>query len=73
MIGKLKLCSGTEAIKKLKRKGWKVMRQKGSHVMLTKESYAYTIAIPLQKELGVGLLNKILHQAEISADEFNEL
>ena len=73
MSVKLKLCSGKEAIKKLKRKGWNVMRQKGSHVMLTKEGYAYTLSIPLQKELGVGLLNKILQQAQIGVEEFNEL
>jgi predicted RNA binding protein YcfA (HicA-like mRNA interferase family) len=73
MSVKPKLCSGAEAIKKLQRKGWKVSRQKGSHVMLTKEGYFYTIAIPLQKELGIGLLKKILQQAQISTAEFNEL
>jgi len=70
---KPKLCSGAEAIKKLQRKGWKVARQKGSHVMLTKDGYLYTIAVPLQKELGIGLLKKILQQAQISTAEFNDL
>jgi predicted RNA binding protein YcfA (HicA-like mRNA interferase family) len=73
MSGTLKLCSGAEAIKKLKRKGWKVMRQKGSHVMMIKEGYLYTLSIPMHKELGVGLLRKILHQAQITINEFNEL
>ncbi len=41
--------------------------------MLTKEDYFYTISVPLQKELGVGLLKKILQQAQISVAEFNEL
>ena len=73
MSVKPKLCSGAEAIRKLQRKGWKVARQKGSHVMLTKESYFYTIAVPLHKELGIGLLKKIIQQAQISTAEFNEL
>jgi predicted RNA binding protein YcfA (HicA-like mRNA interferase family) len=70
---KLRLCSGSAAIKKLQRKGWKVSRQKGSHVMLTKEDYIYTISVPLHKELGIGLLKKILQQAQISVTEFNDL
>jgi predicted RNA binding protein YcfA (HicA-like mRNA interferase family) len=73
MSYKLKLCSGDAAIKKLQQKGWKVSRQKGSHVMLTKEGYLYTIAVPLHKELGIGLLKKILQQAQISTAEFNAL
>ncbi len=35
----LKLVSGLEAVKKLQRAGWTVMRQRGSHVMLTKPGY----------------------------------
>mgnify|MGYP001605665952 CR=1 FL=1 len=73
MSRKLKLCSGAEAIKKLQRKGWKVVRQKGSHIMMTKEGYLYTLAVPLHKELGIGLLRKLLHQAQINIDEFNGL
>jgi predicted RNA binding protein YcfA (HicA-like mRNA interferase family) len=49
------------------------MRQKGSHVMMIKDGYLYTLSIPLHKELGVGLLHKILRQAQITVDEFNEL
>ncbi len=73
MSSKLKLCSSAEAIKKLQRKGWKTMRQKGSHVMLVKDGYLYTLAVPLHKELGIGLLKKLLKQAQIDIDEFNDL
>ena len=73
MSGKLRLCSGYEAVKKFQRKGWKVMRQKGSHVMMVKEGYLYTLSIPQHHELGIGLLRKLLRQAQISIDEFNEL
>ena len=73
MNGQLKLCSGGEAIKKFQRKGWKTARQRGSHVMLVKKGYAYTLAVPLHKEIGTGLLRKLLQQAQISVDEFNAL
>ena len=72
-MSKLILCSGAEAVKKFKRKGWKVARQKGSHVMLTKEGYPYTLAVPQHKELGVGILRKLLQQANITIEEFNEI
>lgn len=73
MSGALKLFSGAEVIKKLKRRGWKEVRQKGSHVMMIKEGYLYTLSIPLHKEIGLGLLKKILKQAQISNEEFNDL
>jgi len=69
----LKLCSGAEAVKKFKRAGWTVARQEGSHVMLVKLGYPYTLSVPQHKELGVGLLKKLLKQAELSVQEFNEL
>jgi predicted RNA binding protein YcfA (HicA-like mRNA interferase family) len=69
----LKLVSGSEAVKKFQRAGWTVMRQKGSHVMLTKPGYQWTLSVPQHDELGPGLMRKLLKQAEISVEEFNEL
>lgn len=69
----LKLCSGSEAVKKLQKAGWSVSRQKGSHVMMVKTGYLWTLSIPQHKELGLGLLKKILKQAELDVEEFNKL
>ena len=69
----LKLCSGAEAVRKLKKAGWSVIRRKGSHVMLTKPGYQWTLSIPQHKELGPGLLRKTLRQAELNIEEFNAL
>ena len=68
----IKLCSGAQTVKKLQKLGWEIARQKGSHVMMTKPDYPYTISIPQHKELGIGILSKILKQANISPDEFNK-
>lgn len=73
MSPRLKLCSGAQAVKKLKRAGWIVDRQVGSHVMLVKLGYRYTLSIPQHKELGIGILKKLLKQAELSVEEFNAL
>lgn len=53
MSSRIKLCSGAVAVKKFKRAGWVVARQVGSHVMLVKQGYPYTLSIPQHKELGV--------------------
>jgi predicted RNA binding protein YcfA (HicA-like mRNA interferase family) len=69
----LKLVSGADTVKKLQRAGWTVMRQKGSHVMLTKPGYQWTLSVPLHNEIGPGLLKKLLNQAGLTVEEFNEL
>jgi predicted RNA binding protein YcfA (HicA-like mRNA interferase family) len=73
MSKNLKLCSGAEAVKKFTKAGWSVARQKGSHVMLTKPGYQWTLSIPQHKELGPGLLRKLIQQSDISIEEFNKL
>jgi len=73
MSSRLKLCSGSRTVKKFSRAGWKVARQKGSHVMMVKQNYLYTLSIPQHKELGIGLLKKLLKQAKLTIDEFNRL
>ncbi len=69
----LKLCPGAEAVRKFQRSGWSVERQKGSHVMMTKPGYQYALSIPQHREPGPGILRKLLRQAGIAPEEFNEL
>jgi len=73
VAGLLRLCSGADAVRKFQRAGWKVDRQKGSHVMMTKPEYQYTLSIPQHRELGHGIIRKLLRQAEISPEDFNDL
>ena len=73
MGSRLKLCSGKEAVKKLKKDGWSVARQAGSHVMMVKPDYQYTLSIPQHSELGIGILKKLVKQARLTVAQFNEL
>jgi predicted RNA binding protein YcfA (HicA-like mRNA interferase family) len=41
--------------------------------MMTKPGYQYTLAIPQHRELGPGLLRKLLKQADVTTDQFNAL
>jgi len=73
MDERLKLCSGAEAVRKLQRAGWFIARRKGSHVMLTRPAYQWTLSVPQHDELGPGLLRKLIRQAGLTVEEFNEL
>jgi len=73
MPDKIKLCSGAEAANKFQRLGWSIARQKGSHLMLIKQGYLYTLSVPQHRELGPGILRKLIKQAGISVEEFNLL
>jgi len=73
MGSSLKLCSGADAVRKLQKAGWTAVRKKGSHVMLTKEAYQWTLSVPQHDELGPGLLRKLVRQAGLSDEEFNNL
>lgn len=73
MSSRLTPYSGSEVVRKLQKAGWIIDRQKGSHVMLVKSNYPYTISVPQHKELGIGILRKIIKQTGLSLKEFNEL
>jgi len=69
----LKLCSGAETVRKFQKAGWTSVRQKGSYVMMTKVGYQWTLSIPQHDELGPGLLVKLIRQAGLTVEEFNNL
>ena len=72
---KLPRLSGHELIKILAQFDFKRVRQKGSHVMLIKETKQGKVGcvVPLHDELETGTLLAILRQAKISRDEFLEI
>jgi predicted RNA binding protein YcfA (HicA-like mRNA interferase family) len=69
----IKLCSGAEAVRKLPKAGWSAVREKGSHVMMTKPGDQWTLSIPQHSELGPGLLRKLIRQAGLTIEKFNKL
>ena len=60
-----------EVLRALKRAGFEKIRQRGSHVRLRHpDGRVVTVPIHPGKEIGRGLLRKILRGAELSVDEF---
>jgi predicted RNA binding protein YcfA (HicA-like mRNA interferase family) len=64
--------SGKEAIRRLEKLGFRQVRQRGSHVILKKQTSEGDIGcvVPLHDELAVGTLLGILKQARITLEEF---
>jgi predicted RNA binding protein YcfA (HicA-like mRNA interferase family) len=71
-VPNLHTVSGVETIKALERLGFRQVRQRGSHIVLRKDSVqgAVGCAVPLHKELKIGTLRGILRQAKVEPDEF---
>ena len=70
---KLKKISGQECVKILCNKlGFGVIRQKGSHIILKKETPAGKIGtvVPNHKELKIGTLKGVLELAKVKEEEF---
>jgi predicted RNA binding protein YcfA (HicA-like mRNA interferase family) len=64
--------SGRQAIKILQDKGFAVARQRGSHVVLTKQDGAAkkTTVVPLHKELRKGTIRSIAKLSGLSIEDF---
>ena len=73
MASLLKKISGKDCVKILCNKfGFRIARQKGSHIVLkkeTKEGMAGTV-VPNHKELKIGTLKAVLELARIKEEEF---
>ncbi len=75
MPPRLPRISGEETITVLRRLGFTVSRQRGSHVILKKRiSHDEEIGcvVPLHHELAIGTLRSVLRQARVSPEEFIE-
>lgn len=75
-MSKLPIVSGKEAVRKFKKIGYTITRQKGSHVRLVPADNNITqksFTIPLHKTLKPGLLSQLIKDAGITVREFVSL
>ncbi len=71
-MNKLPRVSGKEAIAALERLGFTRVRQRGSHVVLKRQTEAGAVGcvVPLHRTLAIGTLSGILKQAKVPVEEF---
>jgi predicted RNA binding protein YcfA (HicA-like mRNA interferase family) len=71
---KLRRVPGEEAIRALERLGFRRLRQRGSHVILKRETAQGSVGcvVPLHRELAIGTMRGILQQAKVPPEQFME-
>jgi predicted RNA binding protein YcfA (HicA-like mRNA interferase family) len=71
MNSKFPLLSSAEIIGALKRRGFREVSQKGSHLKLTGNNHV--VIVPQHRQVARGTLKSILAQADIKLDDFLRL
>lgn len=69
-MSKLPRLSGRRCVRALQRANFNVIRQRGSHIILRRNSPFAQVVVPNHKELDRGTLRSIIRQSGLSVDEF---
>jgi predicted RNA binding protein YcfA (HicA-like mRNA interferase family) len=62
--------NGSDAVRALRRLGFKERRQTGSHVILRRE--ARTVVVPMHKPIKPGTLRGLIEQAGVTLETFRD-
>lgn len=65
---KLPVVSGGEVVRALEQMGFVVVRQRGSHIVMRRDSDG--CVVPNHRELKIGTLTGLLKQAGVSTEDF---
>lgn len=73
-MGKLKVLSGKEVCRILKKQGFTQVRQRGSHIIMQKkvDDSTITVPVPSHSEIRLGTLRSIIRQSGISKEVFEK-
>jgi predicted RNA binding protein YcfA (HicA-like mRNA interferase family) len=66
----LPVISGGDAVRAFQRVGWRIDRQRGSHVVLLKPGSIVSLSVPQHRELAPGTLRSLIRSAGMSVEEF---
>ena len=72
-MSKLPSISGKKCIDALCKSGFAIIRQKGSHIVLRRESPFSQVVVPNHKVLDRGTLRAIIRQVDLGVSEFLKL
>lgn len=66
------ILSPSDVIKIFQRLGWQMVRQKGSHIIMTKPGHIATLSIPNHPEVARGTLRSLIAKAGLTIEQFLE-
>jgi predicted RNA binding protein YcfA (HicA-like mRNA interferase family) len=59
-----------EVVRAFERFGWRVARQRGSHIVLTKPRAVVTLSVPDHRQVARGTLRVLIAKAGLTVEEF---
>ena len=59
-----------EVVKAFERLGWTVARQRGSHIIMTREGHIATLSIPDHPQVARGTLRSLIVRSGVTIEEF---
>lgn len=71
-MASLPVLSGQEVVRVFESFGWTAARQRGSHIVMTKEGQIVTLSVPNHKEVARGTLRSLIRAANLTVDEFTD-
>lgn len=63
--------SGREVTKVFEKFGWRIVRQRGSHMIMVKDEQIVTLSIPDHDEVAKGTLRGLIRSAGLTVAEFS--
>ena len=59
-----------KVVKAFEKLGWRVVRQRGSHIIMIKEGHIATLSIPQHRQVARGTLRSLIARAGYTIEEF---
>jgi predicted RNA binding protein YcfA (HicA-like mRNA interferase family) len=66
----LPVLSGQEVVRIFLAFSWRIVRKRGSHILMVKEGEVVTLSIPDHKVVARGTLRSLIRSANLTVDEF---
>ena len=66
----LPVLSGREVVRLFERFGWRIARQRGSHIVLIRADQIATLSVPDHREVARGTLRSLIRAAGLTVEAF---
>ena len=70
---RLPVISGRDAVRTFEKDGWRLVRQRGSHMIMARLGVSVVLSIPDHRELKRGTLRGLIRKAGLNVEGFNTL
>jgi len=66
----LPVLNGRTVVRVFEKFGWKMVRQRGSHMILVKEGHMATLSVPDHREVARGTLRNLIRSSGLTVEKF---